>query len=408
VRKDYDLVIVGGGIIGASTLFNLLNDGYSSRIRLFERLDAVAQASTALSAGGCRNLWSTEINQRLTTYSINKFRRFKEEIGRSIGFEPCGYLFTFYEGEWQRIVEYKPNWDRVGVRSRLLSPKEVERLVPGLITGVEHIDPEIRELAGLEPIVGGLFGEDCGTFDPTAVAQAYFEQVRENFGDRAQVTLRTEVARLVIKADQVLGVELTSGEIVGADKVLVAAGAYSGQLLERSELSEADNLPIHPLKRMLFVANLPETPGFDSIPMTIIDKGIYFRFEAGNLLIGRAKPDQVPGFDTTPEPNYYKEEVNPYMQERIPGTEHCNIKNLWGGLYCDNYLDHNAIVGAHSRIKGLYLATGFSGHGVMEAPAIGKGLSELINFGEYRTIDLSVLSMDRFKNNQLVLETIVI
>lgn len=408
MRRDYDLAIVGGGILGLSSLFNLLNDGFSGRIGLFERLDGIAQASTALGAGGCRNLWSTEINQRLTTYSINKFRRFKEEMGLSCGYEPRGYLFTLYEEAWQKVLAYKANWDRVGVRSELLSPEEVERLVPGLRTGVEHIDPEIRELAGFKPIVGGLFGEDCGIFDPTSVAQGYLNQVKENFGDRAEVICRTEVARISIKDGRVEGVELADGRLIGAEKVLVVAGAWSGELLKESGLSGPDNLPIRPLKRMLFVTNLPDIPGFDRIPFTIIDKGIYFRFEAGNLLIGRAKPDQAPGFDTTPEPGYYREEVNPYMQERIPGTEHCNLKNLWGGLYCDNYLDHNAIVGLHPRIKGLYLLTGCSGHGSMEAPALGKGLSELINFGEYKTVDLSPLSMERFERGELVLETLVI
>ncbi len=408
MQKDFDLVIIGAGITGTSTLFNLLNDGYKGRILVLDMLDAIAESSTALGAGGFRNIWSTEINMRLTTYSISKFKTFKEDFGVSIGHEPNGYLFTYYAKPWQTIVNYRPEWDKTGVRVKLLKPEEIEKIIPGLKCKVDHIPQDLRDMIGFEDIVGGLLGEDCGYFDPTAIAKGYVEQAGRNFGGLFQVRLKTEVKRIVIEGERVAGVELADGTRIGCDKVLAANGSYVVPLLKESGLTGDDNLPINPVKRMLFITSLPNFGKWEHMPLTVIDRGIYFRFEAGNLLVGHARKDQAPGFDITPELAWYKEETNPYMQERIPGTEYCNVRSMWGGLYDDNYADHNAILGEHMHIKNLYLAVGFSGHGAMEGPAVGKCMSELIHQGEYKTIDATPLSMKRFKEKKLVLEKIVI
>lgn len=408
MQNQCDLVIIGAGITGTSILFNLLNDGYNGKILMLDRLDGIAEASTALGAGGCRNIWSTEINMQLTTYSINKFKTFKEDFGISIGYEPKGYLFTYYSKPWETIVGYKPQWDKWGVRVKLVKPEEIEKIVPGLKTKTDHIPPDLREMIGFEDIAGGLFGEDCGYFDPTAIAKGYLEQARKNFSNLFELRLKTDAKRILMKDERISGIELSNGTRISCEKLVAACGAWIVPLFKESGLDGDDNLPIDPVKRMLFITNLPNHPGWDNIPLTIIDKGIYFRFEAGNLLVGHAKKDQSPGFDITPELAYYKEETNPYMQERIPGTEYCNVRSMWGGLYDINRLDHNAILGEHTRIRNLYLAVGFSGHGSMEGPAVGKCISEFINFGTYKTIDASSLSMKRLTENNLVLEKIVI
>ena len=126
-----------------------------------------------------------------------------------------------------------------------------------------------------------------------------------------------------------------------------------------------------PLNRMLFITNMPPIEGFERIPMTIIDNGVYFRPEGPNLMIGRADPDTPAGFDTTPDAKYYEEQINYYMQERIPGMERCRLMSMWGGLYDTNAVDHNAVLGEHPHVENLIFATGFSGHGAMESPAAG-------------------------------------
>jgi sarcosine oxidase subunit beta len=142
--------------------------------------------------------------------------------------------------------------------------------------------------------------------------------------------------------------------------------------------------------------------------MTIIDDGIYFRPEGPNLLIGRADPDTPPGFDISADAQYYEEKINYVMQERIPGMERCRLMSMWGGLYDTNEKDHNAVFGSHPHVTGLHFATGFSGHGAMEAPAAGLALAELLHYGQYRTLDCTPLSIRRFWENQPIHETIVI
>ena len=406
--RQFDLILIGGGIIGGSALYHLSKSGYKGRVLILEREDALSKGSTALSAGGFRNIWTTPINMKLTGYSIDRLRNFREELGFPIGFDQRGYLFCQYEENFESARKFGQQWAENGVRIEFLDARQVEEKVPGLRSGIDHIDPEVNEVLKLRPIVGGVFGPDCGSFDPSAAAQGYFERGMEGFSGRAELRLNSEVARLRLEEGQCRGVELLDGTVIESEKVFVAAGAWTNQLLERSGLTGDDLPPVVPIKRMLFVTNLPPIEGFDRIPMTIVDHGIYFRPEGPNLLIGRADPDTEPGFDITPDAQYYEEQINYYLQERVPGMESCRLLSMWGGLYDTNAVDHNAVLGEHPRAKNLLFATGFSGHGAMEAPAAGLAISELVQFGEYRTLDCTPLSIARFAQGKPIHEKIVI
>jgi len=409
MRKENDIIIIGGGIIGGSILFNLLKDGFNGKIAVFEKKDALADESTALSAGAFRNIWSTVVNMKLTSYSIKKFKTFREDMGGSIGFEQRGYLFTYYKKEWQTIVDFRKFWVDSGVNTELLSPEDIAKKVPGYKPGIDHLDKEIVEMLEIEEVVGGLFGPDCGTFNPTSCAIAYFEKSQENFPDFVEINKCSEVKKISIKDGKVTGILLENDEFIAAERVIVAAGAFSHDLLLRSNITGEQNIPVVPVKRMLFLVNNPPIEGFKNIPMVIIDNGVYFHPEAEDLLVGRAKEDQKPGYDYKMEKNYYVDVMNTYMQARIPGMEYCRIKNGWGGLYAINTEDENAIIGEHPAVKNLIMATGFSGHGVMESPAIGKCISEKLLQGAYISIpEAELLEFTRFKEGKLVKETIVI
>ncbi len=407
MEKNYDLIIIGAGIIGTSILYHLYEEGFKGKTAVFDKEDAVGNFTTSLSAGAFRNIWSTDINMEMTNYSIKRFVEFEKEIGFPIGVHQHGYLFTYYKDNWDAIVEFKPRWDEKNVKAELLSPEEIERMVPGIKTRITDDDPEIIELLGIQDIVGGLFGPDCGSFDPSAAAKGYVEMVLKKYSG-VEMYLKKEVKRILFSNNKVEGIELLEGEKIFSPWVVLAAGPYSKKILQDSGLEEEENIPVEPIKRMLFITNLPPIPGFEKIPLTIIDKGIYFKIESGNLLVGRAKEDQEPGFDMTPDINYYRDEINIYMQERIPGTEHCNVRSMWGGLYSVTIPDHNGILGKHPSKEGLFLAVGWSGHGAMVAPAVGKCTAELMIHGEYKTIDARPLCFERFKENKLIKETIVI
>jgi len=405
---DFDLIIIGGGIIGGSALYHLSKIGYNGRVLVLEREDALSKGSTALSAGGFRNIWTTPINMKLTSYSIQRLKNFHEELQFPIGFDQRGYLFCQYEENFESAKEYGAQWEKNGVRIEFLDAAGVEKKVPGLRAGIDHIDPEVNDVLGMKPIAGGVFGPDCGSFDPSAAAQGYFERGIEAMSGRAELRLRTAVKRLRIRDGAYEGVELEDGTFIASEKILVAAGAWTNQLLEWSGLGGDDLPPVVPIKRMLYITNFPPIEGFDRIPMTIIDQGIYFRPEGPNLLIGKADPDTPPSFDITPDAQYYEEQINYYLQERIPGMERCRLMSMWGGLYDTNAVDHNAVIGEHPHYRNLLFATGFSGHGAMEAPAAGLAMAEMIKFGEYRTLDCTPLSIARFWEDKPIHETIVI
>jgi glycine/D-amino acid oxidase-like deaminating enzyme len=408
VADSYDLIIIGGGIIGGSTLYHLAQLGYTGRVLILEREDALSKGSTALSAGGFRNIWTTPINMRLTSYSIRKLASFREELDWPIGFDQRGYLFCQYAENFENAKKYGEEWAKNGVKIEFLDAAEVEKKVPGLKAGIDHIDPDVNDVLKMRPIAGGVFGPECGSFDPSAAAQGYFERGLEGLAGRGELRLRSAVKRLRIRDGKYEGVELEDGTFIASGKILLAAGAWTNQLMEQSGLTGTDLPPVIPLKRMLYITNFPPIEGFERIPMTIIDYGIYFRPEGPNLLIGRADPDTAPGFDITADAQYYEEQINYYLQERVPGMERCRLMSMWGGLYDTNSVDHNAVLGEHPHVEGLLFATGFSGHGAMEAPAAGLAMAELTQYGEYRTLDCTPLSIRRFWENQPIHETIVI
>ena len=409
--SDPDIVILGAGIIGGSVLYTLLDDGYRGTITVIDPLEGIGRGSTAYTAGGFRNLWTTPANMQLNNYSIERFKEFEKEFGLSIGFEQIGYLFTYYEDGFRWAQGFAPTWRENGVRVDLLDAREVEKMIPGLQAGVSHIDPEVKAILGLQEIVGGAFGPDSGVFDPTAVCQGYFERSAERFSGQVKMRLGARAHRILRRNGSVVGVELGGGEVLDAEAVVLAAGAWVPQLLSESGFSEKDNVPIDPLKRMIYLVSLPPHDGYEKIPLTIIDKGIYFRYEAGSLIVGRARMDQPPGFGTEPELDYYVSDINQVLQERIPGAERCRLasaNSMWGGLYPECRLDHNGVIGWHPRVKGLMLACAFGGHGAMQAPAVGKCVSELIRLGRYETVDASALDFLRFEENRYLVERTVI
>lgn len=403
------ILIIGGGIIGGSVLYHLYEFGFKGKTVLIEKDEALAQETTSLSAGAFRNIWSTEVNMKLTSFSIKKFKEAQKELGCSIGFEQRGYIFNYYKENFEKIKNFKPNLDRAGINSELLSPDEIKKIIPGFHPEIDHLDKEIIEYFNLEPIVGALFGTDCGFLNPTALAVGYFENAKKKNPEKINILLKTEVKKIIFNNNKVEGVITQNGDKITCDLCIITAGPWSAKILKDSGVPEEINIPIVPLKRMLFIVNPPPIDGILEIPFTIIDKGVYLKPEAMNLLIGKAKEDQQPGFDTTPEKEYYDDFVNMIMQARIDGAEYCRIQRMWGGLYEHNTKDKNGIVSFHSEFSNLFIAAGFSGHGIMEAPAVGLSVAEKILFNEFRTIpEIAALDFRRFKENKLVIETIVI
>ena len=405
-----DVIVVGGGIIGGSAIYHLLEKGYNGKILVLERNNAFAQESTSLCAGGMRNIWSTEVNMKMTSYSIEHFKNFKERFGVSIGFEQNGYLFTYYEKNWQDIVDFKPVWDKAGVNVELIPPEDIKNIIPNFRPDLKHLEENILKSVYVSPIVGGLFGKDCAIFNATTPAQTYFDFSKGKYPGSLEIKLNKEVEKIIFENGKVKGVIVRGGEKIFADKILLTAGAWSRNILDNSNVPDDLSIPVVPIRRVLYVVLSPANgKDYSKIPLTIIDDGVYFRPEGNNLVTGRADPEQLPGFDTEPLRSYYEDFMNLYLQVRIPGAEYCRIQNMWGGLYAVNTEDHNALIGEHPDFENLFICTGFSGHGAMEAPAAGLSIAEVMEFGEAKTIpEANMLNVRRVRDKKLIKETIVI
>jgi FAD-dependent oxidoreductase domain-containing protein 1 len=405
-----DLIIVGGGIIGGAALYHLFEIGYRGKVLVLERNDALAQESTSLCAGGMRNIWSTEVNMKMTSYSIEHFKNFKKNFGISIGFEQNGYLFTYYENNWKNIVDFKPIWDKAGVNVELIPPEEIEKIVPAFRPGISHIKSDILDVVPVSPIVGGLFGKDCAIFNATTPAQTYFSVTKERYPNLVEIKLNKEVERIIVDKGKAEGVITKDGEEISSGAVLLTAGAWSRQVLDNSGVPDDLSIPVVPIKRVLYVILSPKNgKDYSKVPLTIIDNGVYFRPEGNRLVTGRADEKQKAGFDKEPSRSYYEDFMNLYLQIRIPGAEYCRIRNMWGGLYEVNTEDHNALIGEHPDFEDLFICTGFSGHGAMEAPAAGISIAEIIESGKVKTIpEVGLLNIERIRDRKLIKETIVL
>jgi len=411
--RRFDLVVVGAGIGGGSLVYNLLKQGFTGSILIVDRGEAVATGASAYSAGGFRNLWTTSINQQLCTRSIELLKNFQEDMGVGIGFRQSGYLFTYYKDAWSRIPAAAEIWKANGVDFELITPAQVEALIPGLRCSVADVDPDVLEYLEMEDIAGGVFGRDCGSFDPSQAAVGYFERAFADHPGKATLELNTEALALTFDASgRATGLRLKGPggeETVAAGLVALCSGPWTNNLLQASGCPAEDLMPIISQKRMMFLTDFPDQdPRWQDIPLTIIDQGIYFKYESGNLLIGKAKKDTPDSLETKFEPDYYVDEINLVMQERMPATATCKLKSGWAGLYDTTGPDHNAILGWHANHPGLLLQVGYSGHGAMESPAVGISLAELVITGRYQSIDLTPLRWSRFREGDLVKETIVI
>lgn len=387
MKKVYDIVVIGGGVIGSSTSYNLVNDGFSGKILVIEKDPSYEFASTTLSAGGVREQFSLADNIKISQYGLNIFERFDEVMEvdgdkAHAEFKQRGYLFLANEKNWSMLKGNYEVQKGLGAAVSLLSTDDLKRHIPHLKT---------------DNLVGGSFGSRAGYLDPYGVLQGYIKK-----GKKLGVEyLYEEVTGIEVRGKRIEGVMTDKGEHISCGLVVNAAGPYASVVGKMAGI----DLPVEPVRRMAYVFD-PQVKFDYDLPLVIDTDGLlYFRHEPGKtILIGRSIPDEPPGFNFEWDRDYYMDVVWPQVAGRIPAFETARLIRGWAGLYAMNRADGNAIIGQLGDIEGLYGAVGFSGHGLQQAPAVGKCLSELIRLGSYQTIDLSCFSSDRFETGKLVFE----
>ncbi|RYL92493.1 FAD-binding oxidoreductase [Sporolactobacillus sp. THM7-4] len=385
MEHQADVIIIGGGINGSSVAYNLLHDGFTGKVVVFEKDKAYEYASTPRCAGGFRQLYTTEVNIRISRYSLNVYKHFAEEMALNgekpdIGFKQRGYLFLATE---KMIPSFEKNMavqHRNGVPSRLLDSDELRDLIPEL---------NVSDLAG------GLYCPESGYLDAYSVMQGYIKYARHLGAEY----IYEEVSALIIdEHDRMKGVRLKNGDTCAAPVIVNCGGAWGADLSAQAGIL----FPIVPSPRQIFQFTC-EKKLTRHLPLTMDPTGVYFRHEGEQLIAGYSEPIRS-AYDFSWRREDFIEHVWPVLAGRIVNFERLKIVRGWAGIYDYNTEDHNAIIGKCPGVEGYYVAFGFSGHGMQQAPGVGKGLSELIRTGKYETIDLSPLRPERFAEHQLVVE----
>jgi sarcosine oxidase, subunit beta len=381
-----DVVIIGGGIVGSSVAYHLTTQGCRD-VLIVERETAQGKGSTGKSMGGVRAQFSTPTSIQMSLYSIPFYASFEERLGSPCDYRSQGYLFCATS---EKHMTYLTKNHRLQVEMGL----KTARLMAG--NEIRSMFPQLRA----DDVVGGSFCSTDGFVDPYSAMNGFSAWATER---GATVWKNTSVTGIARDETGVASVETTRGAIA-TRKVVNCAGAWAAEVGNLAGV----NLPVEPLRRML----VPSEP-FDEFPHSapmIVDmsNGFHFRPEARGFLLAWNDPEETPGFKTDFDPTFL-EKILTRAADRVPCFANLpvNPKRAWAGLY-EMTPDHHPILGEAPSVRGFFLANGFSGHGVMHAPATGKILSDLILTGETDLIDAPLLNLSRFAEGRLIHETAVL
>lgn len=386
-------MIVGGAIIGSSiATFLAMRPDFDGRIVVVERDPSFRTSSTTLSAASIRLQFSTPLNIEISRFGVDVLKHLDRylAVDRStpeVDFVENGYLFLASAAGLETLEHNHAVQRGLDVPVILLSPSELHERFGWLATD---------DLAG-----GSLGLADEGWFDAHALLQAFRRKARS----LGVVERGGEVTGIERDGDRVTGVRLADGTTIGADWVINAAGPRAASVADMVGV----RLPVRPRKRFVYHVDAPVRLG--DAPLTIDTTGVYFRPEGPNYIAGFSPRDGMPDPDTldlVADRAPFESFVWPALAHRVPAFDQLRLLDHWAGHYEVNTLDHNAIVGPHPTITNFVLANGFSGHGLQQAPAVGRGIAEWIATGSYETLDLRPLGYERIERSEPILELNVV
>jgi len=382
VRSKADAVIIGGGIIGMATAFYMARAKYG-RIVLLEKESLTGTHSTSKAAGGIRAQFANKANIQMSMLSEKLFCRFKEDTGQEAFFDQVGYMFLLTRDDDVEMFTKSADLQRsLGLKVEILKPADIPQYAP-------HVR--------LDDVKMATFCHDDGLADPNEFLAGY-EKSSRNLG--VEIELGTEVTGMTVSAGRVTEVITNRGNI-SCGLVINAAGAFSSLI---GRMVGVD-LKVAPIRRQCVTTGQLDfvKPFF---PMVVdVASGLYTHKESKGLLLGWADPNVKPSFDISVDPDY-TDAILEKALDRIPQLETAEVANQWAGLY-ETTPDHRAIIGYEPAVEGLFHITGFSGHGLMHAPAAGMVSTQII-MGQEPEIDISDLSPERFAKGELQHETNVI
>ena len=394
MHDPYDVVIVGGAVMGSSIAWALSAcDGFDGSVLVVERDPTYSQASTTHTNSCMRQQFSNPLNVQISRFSADFVRNFRERLGGDpeipdIFTHHFGYMYLAADESF--AVTLRSNQAiqaALGAGTRIMSPAEIKADYP--FYNVDDI------------ICGSHNLTDEGYFDSGTMFDWWRRKARQN-----GVEYVTDgVVDLVMAAGRVTSAVLASGSTVRCGTLVNAAGPRA---VEVARMAGA-TLPVEPRKRYTFVFDAAE-PLDRALPLTIDPSGVHMRTD-GDAYICGCTPDVDPAADYDDfamDHDIFEAKVWPVLAHRVPAFERLKVTRQWAGHYAYNTLDHNVVVGPHYEIANFIFANGFSGHGMQQSPTIGRAVSEWIAYGEYRTLDLTPLGYRRIVERKPFVESAII
>ena len=400
MKDSYDVVIVGGAVIGSAIAYFLTaNPDFDGSVLIIERDPSFATASTSLSSSAIRNQFSNPVNVKIGQFGTEFIRNFADTMEvdgdrPDLGFHEGGYLFLAATDEQAQVLRENHEVQKsLGADVVLWDADETRAAFP-------HLRTDDLKLASY-----GQSGE--GWFSNTGMMNGFRKKARAQGAD----WLVDEVTGIARDGDRVTSVSLKSGGTIACGTLVNASGPRAALMARMAGL----DIPVEPRKRSLFVFDCAKSPEGTAtvnngrLPLMIDPSGTFCRPEGRYFLAGTV-PEADPAVDWDDfEPRHEEfERLWMDLAERSEAFEAIKLVNFWAGHYAFNTLDHNVIAGPHSEVRNFIFANGFSGHGLQQSPAIGRGVSEWITYGAFRTLDLTEIGYDRVVRNEPFLEKAVI
>jgi glycine/D-amino acid oxidase-like deaminating enzyme len=367
--RTADVAIIGAGAIGCSIAYHLGLRGAKNVVVLEQEL--VGSGTTSKAAGGIRVQFPTEVEIAFSIESLEFFRRFQEHMGVNPHLRQVGYLFLL--GSEQDVEQYKQQISlqrQYGLDVRLLTPQDAKAIVPQL---------------RIDDLLAAVYSPQDGYADPHTIVQGYATKAREC---GVKILEQTEVTRIRLEGDRVIGVDTTSGPI-DTRLVVNAAGPWAMRVAEMV----GTNVPVYPRRRHIFVTE-PFSDFVNPSPL-VIDRtsGFYCRTEGRSILMSPGDVQEVQGYKVTIDWSMAEETARKAVQ-RVPVLAQAGIMSGWAGLR-PLTPDEHAIIDYLPGVEGLLCAVGFCGHGFQHSPAAGRVVAEMILDGK-PSLDISALSFARF------------